>query len=121
MNDIYYGLFEIDLELCFIYILSISYKIVFACSCRLSVALYHVGHVVLCDTKREFSSKTVDFMSPDDLLERQKHESRECTIATKENKVVLVTVCCFYCLLYALCLMQSSIAFEFMTLSWLAT
>ena len=66
MNDIYYGLFEIDLELCFIYILLISYKIVFACSCRLSVALYHVVHVVGCNSKREFSSKMVGFMSPDD-------------------------------------------------------
>ena len=66
MIDIYYDLFEIDLELCFIFIFMISYKIVFVCYCRLSVALYHVGHVVWCDSKREFSSKMVGFVSPDD-------------------------------------------------------
>ena len=69
MIDIYYGLFEIDLELCFIFILLISYKIVLACSCRLSVVLYHVGHLVECYSKREFSSKMDGFVSPDDQLE----------------------------------------------------
>ena len=60
MIDIYYGLFEIDLEFLLIYILLISYfKIVHACSCRLSIALYHIGHVVGCNSKREFSSKMV--------------------------------------------------------------
>ena len=108
--DIYYGIFEIDVELCFIYILLISYKIILACSFRLSVALYHVGHVVWCDSKREFSRKMVGFVSLDDYLEWQKHESRECTVATKENKMVLVTTCFFYCLIYTLFLIQSSVA-----------
>ena len=62
MIDICYDVFEIDLELCFIYMLLISY---YNCSYLLSVALYHVGHVFWCNSKREFSSKMVGFVSPD--------------------------------------------------------
>ena len=85
------------------------------CSFRLSVALYRVGHVVGCDSKTEFSSKMDGFVSPDDQLEWQKHGSRGCTVATKENTVVFVTACCFYCLLYTLFFMQSCVALS----SWL--
>ena len=49
-----------------LYFVNLLFNIVLACSCRLSVALYHVGHVVWCDSKREFSSKMVGFVSPDD-------------------------------------------------------
>ena len=49
-----------------LYFDDLLFKIVLACSCRLSVALYHVGHVVGCNSKREFSSKMVGFVSPDD-------------------------------------------------------
>ena len=36
-----------------------------------------------------------------------------CAVATKENTVVLVTACCKYCLLYAPCLMRTSVAMGF--------
>ena len=48
-----------------LYYVNLLFKIVLAFSGRLSVALYHVGHEVWCDSKRDFSSKMFGFVSPD--------------------------------------------------------
>ena len=93
-----------------LYNVDLLFKIFLAHSCCLSVALYHLGHVVGCNSKREFSRKMVGFVSLDDQLEWQKHGSGECVIATKENIVMLVTVCCKCYLIYALCLIQLFVA-----------
>ena len=52
-----------------IYFLNLLFKIVLACSFRLSAALYHVVHMVWCNSKRELSSTMVGVVSPDDRLE----------------------------------------------------
>ena len=115
MIDIYYGLFEIYVQLRFIYILLISYLWLYLRVLVVSPLHYIMLAMWFGVTPRESSLARWlgSYLSMTSLSDR--NMSRECTVPTKENKAVFVTACCFYCLIYALRLMQSSVALS----SWL--
>ena len=109
MIDIYYGLFEIDVELCFIYILLITYLRLFLRV--LVVSLLHSITLAMWYgvTPRGSSlERCLGLCLP--MIRLSDRNMSLGNVPPKENKVVFVTACCFYCLLYALFLMQSSVA-----------
>ena len=115
MIDIYYGLFEIDVELCFIYILLISYLRLFLHV--LVVSPLHSIMVVMwfyLTPRESYLEGWLGSCLPMTSLSDRNMSLGNVPLPPRRTKC-FVTACYFYCLLYTLFLMQSSVAFEFMT------